>query len=133
MAADHHILERGFKNISENGKITGFQLLVKSGYYRGIWLCLVDDFVITIDAETFKREQIKFTTPDGAHTYSLDEMAKVTDVRWPWLEPAKLTVSKPGGLKPGVHDVQVVQKDIISYMPVIPSVRTYRKKMTMMA
>ncbi len=133
MAADPHILDRGFKNVTENGNVTGFQVLVKSGYYRGLWLALIDDFIVTVDGETFRREQIKFTTPDGAHTYALDELVKVTDIRWQWLEPAKLTVSKPGGLKPGVHDVQVVQKDIISYMPVFPTVRTYRKKMTLMA
>jgi len=59
-------------------------------------------------------------------------MEKITDVRWPWMEPATLTVIKPGGLKPGVHDVQVVQKTRVSYMPVQPSVATFKKKMTMM-
>ena len=132
MPADHHILERGFKNISQNGQVTGFQLKVLSGYYRGLYLCLLEDFEITVDGERMPRGQVRFTTPDGAHTYTLDEMEKITDVRWPYMEPATLTVLKPGGLKPGVHDVQVVQKDRISYMPVQPSVRTYRKRMTMM-
>jgi hypothetical protein len=71
--------------------------------------------------------QVRFTTPDDAHTYTLDEMEKVMDVRWPYMEPATLTVLKPGG-----HNVQVVQKDRMSCMPVQPGVCTYRKKMTTM-
>ncbi len=131
MPENQNILERGFKNVTENGKITAFQLLVKTSYYRGILLSMVEDFEVTVDGETFKRDKIKFTTPDGAHTYTIDEMAEATEVRWPWQEAAKLTVSKAGGLEPGVHDVKVVQSDRISYMPIVPSVRTYTKKLVL--
>jgi hypothetical protein len=133
MPETQNILERGFKNVSEKENITGFQLLVKSSYYRGIALSLIEDFEVTVDKETFRRDKIKFATSDGAHTYTLDEMQDVTDIRWPWQEPAKLTVSKPGGLIPGSHDVQVVQKDRISYMPSNPQVRTYRKKLVLVS
>ena len=128
-----NILERGFKNVHEGGKITGFELLIKSSYYRGIALSLIEDFEVTVDGESYGRDKIKFTTPDGAHTYTLDELQDVTTIRWPWQAPAKLTVSKPGGLKPGAHNVQVVQKDRISYMPSNPQVRTYRKNVVLVA
>jgi hypothetical protein len=129
MPQEETILDRGFKNVLQNGKITGFQLEVKTGYYRGTYLSLVEDFEITVDGEKFKRDQIRFTV--GNHTYTLDELANLTDVRWPFQEAAILTVSKPGGLKTGMHDVQVVQKTRVSYMPVQPSVYTFRKKMTL--
>lgn len=128
---DHNILERGFKNVVENGKTVGFQLLFKSSYYRGIFLALIDDLEVTVDREVFGRDKLKFTTPDGALTYTVDELSKATDVHWQWQEWAKLTVSKPGGLKPGGHDVKIVQKDRIAYMPIVPAVRTYTAKMTM--
>jgi hypothetical protein len=102
---------------------------VKTGYYRGVYLSLMEDFEVTVDSETFKREQIKFTV--GNHTYTLDELTNLTDVRWPFPEAAILTVSKPGGLQPGLHDVQVVQKTRVSYMPVQPSVYISKKKMTL--
>ncbi len=127
----HNIHERGFKNVVENGKTTGFQLLFKSSYYRGIYLALIDDLEATVDGEVFGRDKLKFTTPDGAHTFTIDQLSKATDVHWPWQQYAKLTVSKPGGLKPGAHDVKIVQKDRIAYMPTIPSVRTYTARMIM--
>ncbi len=125
-----NILERGFKNVSQNGKAVGFQLMVKTSYYRGVALSLIEDFAVTVDGETFKRDQIRFGLKDK--TYTLDEMADVTNVRWPWQEPATLTILKPGGLKPGLHDIQVVQKDRISYMPTNPQVRTYKKKLPLL-
>lgn len=126
---EQRILDKGFKNVSQNGKITGFQVQVKTGYYRGVYLSLMEDFEVTVDTEIFKRDQIKFTV--GNRTYSLDELTNLTDVRWPFPEAATLTVSKPGGLRPGLHDVQVVQKTRVSYMPVQPSVYISKKKMTL--
>ena len=127
----HQILERGLRNVVKNGKTIGFQLLFKSSYYRGIYLALIDDLEVTVDQEVFGRDKIEFTTPDGTHTYSVEELSKATDIHWQWLEPAKLTVARPGGLKPGVHDVKVVEKNRIAYMPIVPAVRTYTAKMTM--
>ena len=126
---EENILDKGFKNVTQNGKITGFQLQVKTAYYRGVYLSLMEAFEVTVDAETFKRDQIKFTV--GNHTYALDELAALTDVRWPFSDAATLTVSKPGGLQPGLHEVQVVQKTRVSYMPVQPSVYVSQKKMTL--
>jgi len=121
--AQFNILSRGFKNISRNGQITGFQLQVLSGYYRGVYLTLIEGFEVTVDGESFSREQIRCTF--GNRSYSQDEMEKQSDARWQWEEPVTLTVAKPGGLKPGMHDIQVVAKIRVSYMPVQPSVYTF--------
>lgn len=119
-----NILDRGFKNVVQNGQVTGFQLEVLSGYYRGVYLTLVEGFEVTVDGESFKRDQVKCTF--GSRTYSQDELENLADARWQWDEPAILNVSKPGGLKPGMHDVQVVVKIRVSYMPVQPSVYTFK-------
>ena len=127
----HNIHERGFKNVVENGKTTGFQLLFKSSYYRGIFLALIDDLEVTVDGEVFGRDKIRFTTPDQTQTYTIEDLSKAKDVHWGWQEYAKLTITKPGGLRSGSHQVKIVQKDRIAYMPVIPAVRTYVANLTM--
>ena len=53
----------------------------------------------------------------GGHTYTFDEIGKAEKVHWDFGEPATLTILKPGGLKPGIHDLEVVQTVKPSYMP----------------
>jgi hypothetical protein len=127
----YNILNRGFKNVSQNGQVTGFQLLVLSGYYRGVYLTLVEGFEVTVDGESFKRDQIRCTF--GARTYTQDQLEGLSDARWQWDEPVTLAVSKPGGLKPGMHDVQVVARIRVSYMPVQPSVYTFKAKVPLIS
>jgi hypothetical protein len=109
-----NIQSRGFHNIKENGKIVGFQVRYRSAYYRGLWLSLSNGFELAVDGEKFGRGKIKVTV--GGKTYTQDEMTKLGDVIWPNYEAAILTVDKPGGLKPGVHEVQVTFRHRISYM-----------------
>lgn len=125
----YNILTRGFRNLTRNGQVTGFQLQVLSGYYRGVYLTLIEGFEVTVDGESFGRDRIRCTF--GNRTYTQDEMEKQADARWQWAEPVTLTVDKPGGLKPGMHDVQVVVKIRVSYMPVQPSVYTFRARLPM--
>ena len=131
MAAQYNLLNRGFKNVSQNGEITGFQLAVKSGYYRGVYLPLIEGFEVTVDGESFARDQIRASF--HGRSYTLDQLEKATNDRWPWTEPAILTIHKPGGLKPGMHDVQVTAKLRISYMPVQPSVFNFRAQLALVA
>lgn len=130
MAIQYNILQRGFKNVSRDGRVTGFQLLVKTAYYRGVALSLIEGIDVTVDGESFKSDQIRFTI--GDRSYSFAEMESVSDVWWPWLEPATLTVSKPGGLKPAVHNVRVQVRLRISYMPFTPSTYAFEDKLVLM-
>jgi uncharacterized protein DUF6379 len=131
VAAQYNLLNRGFKNVSQNGSISGFQVAVKSGYYRGVYLPLIEGFDVTVDGETFARDQIRATF--GGRSYTLDELETATNGRWPWMEPAILTINKPGGLKPGLHDVEITTKLRISYMPVQPSVFNVRAQLALVA
>ena len=119
----------GFKNVTAGGQVTGFQVEVQTAYYRGVYLSLVEGFDITVDGETFPRDQVRFTL--GGRSYALDELTNLTDQRWPFREIATLTVHKPGGLKTGMHDVQVIEKIRVPYMPVKPSTYLFRKKMAL--
>jgi hypothetical protein len=129
MMAEWNIHDEGFKNVSQNGKVTGFQVKIQASYYRGISLSLIEDYEVTIDGETFKQDQIKFGV--GGKDYALAEMENLAEERWPWLEPAVLTVNKAGGLKPGMHDVQVVYFYRVSYMEARASRSAFQKKLVM--
>jgi hypothetical protein len=125
------VLTRGFQNVVQNGQITGFQMKVRITYYRGVFLALIAGFEVSVDGESFKRDQMRFTI--GDHTYSMDELAKAENVRWPFGEPATLTILKPGGLKPGVHDVRVVQTIKPAYMGPAGFVGRTGRKITLVA
>ena len=118
MGIQYNLLQRGFRNLPDDVHAAGFQLLVKTGYYRGVPLSLIEDVEVSVDGVRFARDKIGFRT--GERTYRLPEMERISDVHWPWLEPATIIVDKPGGLAPGVHDVLVAVKLRISYMPFNP-------------
>ncbi len=130
MAIQYNLLQRGFRNTPDDRNPTGFQILVKSSYYRGVRLSLVDGIDVTVDGEAFDRSAIQFET--GGRKYTLDQLESISDVQWEWLEPAIVTVAKPGGLRPGVHDVHVVVKLRISYMPFNPVASHFRDKLVLM-
>ena len=72
-------------------------------------------FDVMVDGEKFSRDQVTVTI--GGKTYTQEEMKKITDVQWPISEAAILNVAKPGGLKPGPHDVEISWGHRASYMP----------------
>jgi hypothetical protein len=131
MPIQYNILQRGFKNVSQNGQITGFQVMIKTGYYRGVMLSLIEGFEVSVDGESFTAEQTRITINN--RTYTFAELANVSDAWWHWLEPATLTISKPGGLKPAVHDVKVTVKLRISYMARVPNTYNFNDKLVLMS
>ncbi len=109
------ICEDLFSNVTENGKVTGFQFNARLPYYRGLGISMVEDLAVTVDAETFPREAIRVTL--HGNTYSLDQMENEFEDRWEFGEKGTLTVLKPGGLTPGKHEVAMVDRLRISYLP----------------
>jgi len=130
MGIQYNIPQRGFKNTPGKSGPAGFQLLVKSCYYRGVALSLIEGFDVTVDGESFERSRIRVSI--GKKIYTLDQLEKHGDRHWEWLEAATVYVEKPGGLKPGMHDVQVTVKLRISYMPFNPVSYTFRDKLVLM-
>jgi hypothetical protein len=105
MLENHMIQQRGFKNVSALGQVVGFQVRVRIVAYKGMWADIIGGAEIAVDGEAFTRNQITWTI--GDHTFTQEELLTNTNVHWQWTEPATLTVSKPGGLKPGNHNVKV--------------------------
>ncbi len=125
------VLTRGFQNVTQNGDVTGFQMKVRITYYRGIFLPLLSGFDVTVDGEKFKPDQMRFSLTN--RTYTFDELGKAERVHWDFGVPATLTVLKPGGLKPGIHDVEVVQTVKPSYMPPTGFTGRCKRKITLVA
>lgn len=115
MLDKEHIQARGFRNVTQDGKVVGFQFAFRSNYYRGVWLSQLRQATVTVDGETFSGEQITWTI--GGKTYEQAELAQYGDLHWALLEPAILTVRKPGGLLQGFHDLEVKYAYSCSYFP----------------
>ncbi|MEH7155745.1 C-glycoside deglycosidase beta subunit domain-containing protein [Neobacillus drentensis] len=109
------IQSRGFKNVVRDGEIVGFQVNIRSLYYRGLWLSQLRPATVTVNGETFLGEQITWTI--NGVTYTQAEMAEIGDVHWGLLEPATLTVAKEGGLESGSHEIEVNYTYSCSYFP----------------
>ncbi len=116
MLEEHIIQMKGFRNVAQDGQKTGFQVRVRSPYYRGIWLSLLEKASVTVDGQEFAPEQVRWTF--GNESFASTELAQHPDKRWLFEEPAILTVDKPGGLEPGLHEVEVSITWRWSYIPV---------------
>jgi hypothetical protein len=109
------IQTHGFRNVTTDGRITGFQIRIRIPYYRGVWASLLEGADVIVDGEEFSRDMIHWTL--GGKTFTLPELEATSEVRWPFDEPAVLTVPKDGGLAVGVHDIHVQLAFRASYMP----------------
>jgi hypothetical protein len=119
MLEAHVIQTKGFKNVGfedVRGEPSGFQVAIRCPYYRGIWASLIEDAELRVDGETFGADSVRWTL--GGESYSTAELTDSEEVRWPFEEPAILTVDKPGGLEPGLHDLEVAVTWRWSYIPV---------------
>lgn len=117
MAARQIYNPDGFRNIVEEGSVTGYQFQFKAQYYRGITLSIVHDIRVNVDGEDAAREDISLTV--HGETFTLDEMLTVvdSDYRWEFGEYATVNVKKKGGLSAGKHHIKAVQLIVPSYMP----------------
>ncbi len=109
------IQQRGFKNVVQGGKVTGFQVRVRSPYYRGIWASLLEDCSVTVDGETYPSDNLRWTI--GGKTFTTPQLADEPELRWAYSEPVTLTLDKTGGLEPGLHTVGVSVTWRWSYIP----------------
>lgn len=96
---------QGFRNAVENGQVTGFEFQLRNPNYRGTSASLLDGVEVTVDGESFPHDLPLWTVQQQRLT--LDELRRSEDLRWNLDETVTITVPKPGGLTPGVHDVRV--------------------------
>ena len=103
---DRDIIQgRGVRNIVEDGETSGFAFELRNPNYRGTAASLLDGIDVVVDGEQFPDHVARWTLQ--GRTFTLEELRASTDVRWQLDETAVITVPKPGGLSPGVHDIAV--------------------------
>lgn len=107
----------GFRNIEEDGKVTGFSFEMKMQYYRGVTLSIIRNIEVEVDGVQFPRESLLFTV--NGETFTLEEMRTVISNRWLFGQYATVTVLAAGGLPKGSHHIKCVQTIAPSYMPMI--------------
>ena len=107
----------GFRNTVEDGKVTGFQFKVRLPYYRGIFLSQLRPGTLTVDGETFGKDEILWSF-DG-EDFAWEEMTTNYAQHWAVTKPATLKVKKEGGLAQGYHDLTYGFCFTSSYMPPI--------------
>ena len=105
----------GFRNTTENGEVTGFQLKIRLPYYRGVFLSQLRPGTLVIDGERFEKEDIVWTV--NGEDYTCEEMRHDWHTHWAVTQPATLKVRKPGGLSQGYHDIVYGFCFTSSYMP----------------
>ncbi len=113
---------QGFRNVVEDGRVTGFSFRLRNSNYRGGPASMLDGVEVVIDGERIP-DHVPLWTLQG-RTMTLEEMRASTDVRWNLDEPATITVPKPGGLSTGVHSLEVTIFLRRSYIPPLIA-RTY--------
>jgi hypothetical protein len=106
---------QGFRNVVEDGRVTGFSFRLRNPNYRGGPGSMLDGVEVVIDGERIP-DHVPLWTLQG-RTFTLDELRASTDVRWQLDEPATITVPKPGGLSTGVHEIEVTIFLRRSYIP----------------
>lgn len=121
------IVDGSLRNVGPADVPSGFAFEAKLGYYRGLGLSMVEALDVTVDGEAMPREAIRFDEGNGP--LSLDEMETAFDRRWPFGASATITVERSGGLAPGEHKLEFLQRLRVSYMP-FPSINSDAKTLT---
>lgn len=106
----------GFRNVRENGVITGFQLRLRMPSYRGMAASLIDGVSVRVGDLVDVSADVPLWTLQGK-TYTLQQLWDGDGVRWPLEDAAIITVPHPGGLPDGVHEVSIELRLRMSYIP----------------
>lgn len=109
------ICEHDFRNVIEDGAVTGFQFRARLPYYRGLGLSMVESLVVTVDDQRFSRQAVRVTLHGS--TYTLDEMELEYKDRWEFGEEGIFRIEKDLGLSSGLHKIELEATLRISYLP----------------
>src|SRR5919107_2651854 len=107
----------GFRNVTEGGRVTGFQFRVRMPSYRGMAASLIDGIAVRVGNIVDVGPAVPLWT-FGGRTYTLQQLWESDGVRWPLEEAAVVTVPFDGGLPQGVHELTIELRLRMSYIPV---------------
>ena len=107
----------GFRNLVEDGVVTGFQFKVRLPYYRGVFLSQLRTGDLIVDGERFEGKDLIWNI--HGEDYTTAEMAGDYQTHWSVMQPAVIKVKKSGGLAQGAHELTFGFCFTSSYMPPI--------------
>lgn len=108
------VLREDIQSVVEKGVGKGFEVKLRIPYYRGIALSLVEDITVTFNNQVFTKDTLTFSV--GGDTYTFEEMATISTLRWEYGEKATVFVPLKGGIPLGFHRIEVSVSIRISYM-----------------
>jgi len=100
-------------NVRE-GQITGFSMAVRHANYRGCYLSLHNGYYLRVDGVTYDRDFQTFEV-NGRPPRSFETICEAVWEHWNFDTEGILHVGLPGGLEPGVHDVELQQSVLAAY------------------
>lgn len=103
------------RNTYASGKLNGYQVDVRMGYYRGHYLSTIDHLSIMTDGKREDESDISFCL--NGKEFGPAELKHLVSEFWPVLEPATIKVRRPGGLAPGEHIIELTLILRSPYMP----------------
>lgn len=109
------IVDDSLKSIYNNGKKIGYQFDVRLSYYRGHFLCVIDELGVSLDGVEVPTDNIKFCLND--REFGVAQLHDLTAEWWDILKPATIKVFQPGGISEGEHDVDFKMFFHSPYMP----------------
>lgn len=110
-------IEGTCKNVTENGKVIGYEMQTHITYYRGIPLSMINFLAVEVDGVPVSTENIRFT-PDYIDWFTLKEMETVSTIKWEYGVPGTVRVLQDGGLSKGTHQVHLTVCTRTAYIPV---------------
>lgn len=126
------IQSAGFRNVTEGGRVTGFQFRLRMPSYRGMSASLIDGVAVRVGGLVDVEPDVPLWS-FGGRTFTLQQLWDSDGVRWPLEEAAVVTVPFDGGLPQGVHDLTVELRLRMSYIPVEhqPTIHRVSRKVTL--
>lgn len=114
MFDNYLIRANSLRNTIVDGEIIGFSLAVRIANYRGVFLSLHTGYYLVVDGIQYPREVQTFEV-NGKPPRSFDEIKSAVWEHWDYDDEAVLHIQAPGGLSPGVHEIQFQQCVIAAY------------------
>lgn len=109
--------ENTFTNVTEDGKVIGYEMETNITYYRGIPMSMIEYVKVAVDGVEAPAEDIRISI-DRIDWFTLKEAETVTSYKWEYGEPLYVRVLKDGGVSKGTHKVKLTVATRTAYIPV---------------
>ncbi len=104
-------------NVTEDGKVIGYEMQTNITYYRGIPMSMIEYIKVCTDSVEVPSENIRISV-DYEDWFTLKEADTVTTYKWEYGEPLYVRVLQDGGLVSGSHSVKLTVATRTAYIPV---------------